>query len=94
MLDPTTETHPLVINHIPALGDVPKVASHARAEDEALLALLRKLSKTFSTRDVVEEFIACGCFPVKADRAISGWLVEDRWIEGIPVPDFATVFSL
>lgn len=65
-LDPTTKTLPLVIDHIPALGDVPKVASHIRAEDEALLALTRKLSKTFSTQDISEEFVACDCFPVRA----------------------------
>jgi hypothetical protein len=93
-LDPTTETHPLIIDHIPALGNVPKVASHARAEDEALLALLRKLSKTFSTHNVIEEFVACGCFPIRAGWAISSWLAEDRWIEGIPVLDFVTVFNL
>ena len=28
-LDPVTKTHPLVIDYIAALGDVPKVASHA-----------------------------------------------------------------
>jgi hypothetical protein len=91
-LDPRTKTHPLVIDHIPALGDVPKVASHARAEDEALLALLRKLLKTFGTRDIFEEFVACDCFPVS--WTISSWLAEDRWIEGIPIPDFVTIFNL
>ena len=89
-----TKTHPLVIDHIPALGDVPKVASHARAEDEALLALLRKLSKTFGTRDIIEEFVAYDCFPVRAGWTISSWLAEDRWIEGIPIPDFVTIFNL
>jgi hypothetical protein len=71
VLDPETKTHPVVIDHIPALGEVPKVASHARAEDEALFALLRKLSKTFSTRDLIEEFVACSCFPVRA-----GWMIS------------------
>ena len=94
MLDPITKTHPLVIDHVPALGEVPKVACHVRAEDEPLLALLRKLSKTFSTRDVIEEIVVCGCFPVRVGWDISSWLAEDRWIEGIPVPDFAAVFSL
>ena len=93
-LDPVTQTHPLVVDCITALGDVPKAAYHVRAEDEALLALLQKLSKTFSTHDIIEEFIACGCFPVRDGWDISSWLAEDRWIEGIPVPDFATVFSL
>jgi len=93
-LDSVTRTHPLVVDHISDLGDVPKASSNVRTEDEALLALLRKLSKTFSTRDLVEEFVACGCFPVKAGWSVSSWLAEDRWIEGIPVPDFATVFNL
>jgi len=93
-LDPVTKTHPLVVDRIVALGDVPKAACHVQAEDEALLALLWKLSKTFSTRDIIEEFVACSCFPVRAGWDISSWLAEDRWIEGIPVPDFATVFSL
>ena len=93
-LDPETKTHPLVIDHIAALGDVAKVDSHARAEDEALFALLRKLSKTFGTRDLIEEFVACSCFPVKAGWTISSWLIEDQWIEGIPLPDFASSFNL
>ena len=59
------KTHPLVVDRIAALGDVSKVACHVRAKDEALLALLRKLSKTFSTRDIIKEFVACGYFPVR-----------------------------
>ena len=59
-----------------------------------MLALLRKLSKTFGTRDIIEEFVACDCFPVRAGWTISSWLAEDRWIEGIPVPDFVTTFNL
>ena len=88
------KTHPLVVDRIAALGDVPKAACHVRVEDEVLLALLQKLSKTFSTRDIIEEFIACGCFPIRVGWDISSWLAEDRWIEGIPMPDFASVFDL
>ena len=65
-MDPTTKTHSLVVDHIQALGDVPKAASHVRAKDEGLLALLRKLSKTFSTRDNIEEFVACDYFPLRS----------------------------
>ena len=93
-LDLEMNTHPLIIDHIPALGDVPKVSSYARAEDEALFALLWKLSKTFGTRDLIEEFVACSCFPVRAGWTISSWLTEDQWIEGIPLPDFASSFNL
>ena len=59
-----------------------------------MLALLRKLSKTFGTHDIIEEFVACDCFPVRAGWTISSWLAEDRWIEGIPVPDFVAAFNL
>ena len=45
-------------------------------------------------RDIIEEFVACVCFPVKAGWTISSWLSEDRWIEGIPIPDFVTIFNL
>jgi hypothetical protein len=93
-LDPTSKTHPLVVDHIQALGDVPKVASHVRAEDEVLLALLRKMPKTFGMRDIIKEFVACDCFSVKAGWAISSWLTEDHWIEGIPIPDFVSSFNL
>ena len=93
-LDPITKTHPLVIDHVPALGDVPKVTCHVRAEDEPLLTLLQKLSKTFSTHDVIEQIVMCGCFSVRVGWDISSWLAEDRWIEGILIPDFAAVFSL
>jgi len=65
-LDPITKTHPLVVDRIAALGEVPKAACHVRAEDEALFALLRKLSKTFGTRDLIEEFVVCSYFPVRA----------------------------
>ena len=71
-------SHPLVVDRIDALGDVPKAACHVRAEDEALLALLRKVSKTFRTHDIIEEFVACGCFPVRVSWDISSWLAEDR----------------
>ena len=77
-LDPTTKTHSLVVDRIQALVDILKAASHVRAEDEALLALLRKLSKTFSMRDIIEEFVVCDCFPVRSGWAVSSWLAEGR----------------
>ena len=93
-LDPETKSHPLVVGRIGALGDVPKVAMNVRPEDEAFLAMLCKVSKTFGTRDIIEEFVACDCFPVKAEWSIFGWLAEDRWIEGILVPDFVSTFNV
>ena len=78
MMDLTTKTHSLVVDRIQALVDILKAASHVRAEDEALLALLRKLSKTFSTRDIIKEFVVCDYFPVRSGWAVSSWLAEGR----------------
>ena len=59
--DPAMKSHSLVVRHIGALDDVPKVAADARPEDEAFLAMLQKVSKTFSTRDIIEEFMVGDC---------------------------------
>ena len=32
--------------------------------------------------------------PSQGGWTISSWLTEDRWIEGIPLPDFVSSFNL
>jgi len=93
-LDLKTNINPLIVGCIGALSDVLKVAMNVRPEDEAFLAMLYKVSKTFGTRDIIEEFVACDCFPVKARWSVYGWSAEDRWIEGIPVPNFVSTFNV
>ena len=58
------------------------------------MALLRLVVKSFSTRDLIEEFAACQCFAVQEGWTVNSWAPEERWIEGIPMPDITECFSL
>jgi hypothetical protein len=64
------------------------------AEANTFMALLREVTKNFSTRNLVEEFSACQCFTIREGWAISSWAPEEKWIEGIPMPDFIECFGL
>ena len=70
------------------------VALPDTAEANAFVALLRLVVKSFSTRDLIEEFAACQCFAVQEGWTVNSWAPEERWIEGIPMPDFTECFSL
>jgi hypothetical protein len=48
----------------------------------------------FRARDITEEYVACECFPVRAGWSISSWLLEERWVDVILIPDFAEAFQL
>ena len=58
------------------------------------MALLRVVVKSFSTRDLVEEFSVCQCFTIREGWAVSSWAPEEKWIEGIPMPNFTECFGL
>ena len=58
-LDPETNTSPLWIEKIPLLPKTPVVAAPETTEANAFVALLRVVVKSFSTRDLIEEFLAC-----------------------------------
>ena len=58
-LDPETNTSPLWIERISRLPKTPVVVAPETAEANAFVALLRVVVKSFSTRDLVEEFSAC-----------------------------------
>jgi hypothetical protein len=64
------------------------------AEANTFMALLREVTKNFSTRNLVEEFSACQCFPVQEGWSVTSWAPEERWIEGIPMPDFVASFGI
>ena len=67
------------------------VALPDTAEANAFVALLRLVVKSFSTWDLIEEFAVCQCFAVQEGRTVNSWAPEERWIEGIPMPDFTEV---
>ena len=58
------------------------------------MALLQVVVKSFSTRDIIEEVSACQCFAIREGWAVSSWAPEEKWIEGIPMPDFMECFGL
>ena len=93
-LDPETNTSPLWIERIPLLSKTPVVAAPETAEVNAFVALLRVVVKSFSTRDLAEEFSTCQCFAIREGWVVSSWAPEEKWIEGIPMPDFTECFGL
>ena len=58
------------------------------------MALLQVVVKSFSTRDIVKEFSACQCFPIREGWAVNSWAAEEKWVEGIAMPDFTARFSI
>ena len=54
-LDAAMKSHPLVVKEIGPLGEPPVVEVDEKTpEQEALIAMLREVSKVFRTRDIVE----------------------------------------
>ena len=76
------------------LGKTPVIAAPKTAEAKAFVALLREVAKSFSSRDLVEEFSAFQCFLVQEGWTVTSWAPEEKWIEGIPMPDFTECFDL
>ena len=93
-LDPEMNSSPLWVAKIPQLPKTPVVATPDTAEANAFVALLRLVVKSFSTWNLFEEFSACQCFALREGWAVSSWAPEEKWIEGIPMPDFTECFGL
>jgi hypothetical protein len=79
---------------IPLLPKTPVVAPPDTMEANAFVVLLQVVVKNFSTRDLVEEFSACQCFAIREGWVVSSWAPEEKWIEGIPMPDLTECFGL
>ena len=93
-LDPETKRHPLVIQKLGNLGDTPKVDVARIPTNEAFMTVLREVSKVLSMRDITEEFVAYGCFPLKEGWTVSSWAPSKREVYGLPMPNFSEVFGL
>jgi hypothetical protein len=78
LIDLSTKRHPLVTKRIGNLGDTPKVDVDCVPANEAYLSILREVSKIFRVCDITEEFVACGCFPMRDGWAISSWAPEEK----------------
>jgi len=66
-LTEATQSHPLVVKEIGLLREPPPSVEVDEGTEEAKnhVAMLHEVSKVFGTRDIVEEYIACKCFPVR-----------------------------
>lgn len=73
-LDSATGTHPLVVKQIQNLpSTTPSVNVEEFPEHRALVDMLREVSKVFSTRVTMEEFVACCCWPVSDGWSVLSW---------------------
>ena len=89
------KSHPLVVKEIGPLGEPLVVEVYERTpEQQALIAMLREVSKVFETRDIIEEYLVCKCFPVCEAWSISSWTGKERRRGGPPMPDFSASFGV
>ena len=93
-LDTATKRHPLVTRKLGNLGNTPKVDADCVPANEAYLTILREVSKVLSMRDITEEFVTCGCFPLREGWTISSWAPPKKEVYGLPMPNFSEVFGL
>ena len=56
--------------------------------------MLREVSKVLGTRDIIEEYVACWFFLVQEGWFVSLWAAEEKWVGGIPMPNFTTNFVI
>ena len=95
-LNEATRTHPLVVKEFGPLREQPPSVEVDKGTKEAKahVAMLREVSKVFSTRDIVEEYIACKCFPVRDGWSITSWAGKEKRVSGLPMPNFSTSFEI
>ena len=95
-LDGSSRTHPLVVKEIGPLPEQPPFVEVDEGTEEAKahIAMLREVSKLFSTQDIVEEYVACKCFPVREGWSITSWAGREKRVGGLPMPNFSTSFGI
>ena len=95
-LEGPSGTHPLVVKEIGFLPEQPPSVEVDEGTEEAKahIAMLREVSKLFLTRDIVEEYVACKCFPVREGWSITSWAGREKHLGGLPMPNFSTSFGI
>ena len=95
-LDGSSQTHPLVVKEIGFLPKQPPSVEVDEGTEEAKahVMMLRKVSKLFSTRDIVEEYVACKCFPIHEGWSITSWAGREKRVGDLPMPNFSTSFEI
>jgi len=80
--------HPLVTKKIGNLGEMPKLDVGRVPANEGYLSVLHEVSKHLGIRDITEDFVACGCFPMKEGWTITSWALVEKNFFGLAMPDF------
>ena len=95
-LEGPSGTHPLVVKEIGFLPEQPPSVEVDEGTEEvrAHVAMLREVSKLFSMRDIVEEYVACKCFPVREGWSITSWAGREKRLGGLPMPNFSMSFGI
>ena len=95
-LNGATRTHPLVVKEFGPLCEQPLSVEVDEGTEEAKahVAMLHEVSKVFSTRDIVEEYISCKCFPIHEGWSITSWAGREKRVGGLLMPDFSTSFGI
>ena len=95
-LDGSSRTHPLVVKEFGPLSEQPPSVEVDEGTEEAKahVAMLREVSKLFSTRDIVEEYAACKFFPIRKGWSITSWAGREKHVGGFPMPNFSTSFGI
>ena len=95
-LSEATGTYPLVVKEFGPLREHPPSVEVDEGTEEAKahVALLRKVSKVFLTRDIVEEYTASKCFPVRDGWSVTSWAGREKRMGGLPMPNFSTYFGI
>jgi hypothetical protein len=75
-LDINTQSHPLVTDKIRNLVETPLVDVEDTEDCLAFVAMLQEVLKVYGTLDITKEYVACYCWPLKADWSIKSWLPE------------------
>lgn len=84
--------HPLAVKTVELLPTDHLVVEVDETEAlKGIASIFRVVSKKYGTCDLVEEFIACNCWPVRASWEVTTWKDDE---DGIPMPDFAQSFGL
>src|SRR5689334_9770797 len=60
-------------------------------EGQHFVSAFRELAKNYTMRDLFEEFLICGVFPVHAGLHVTTWVSQGK---PLSVPDFGKNFSV
>ncbi|RLN29321.1 hypothetical protein C2845_PM05G21890 [Panicum miliaceum] len=77
-LDSETRSHPLVTDRIRNLGDTPRLVADETEDRLGFVEMLQQMSKVFSTRDIIEEYVSYPLLAFEVRMVDKGVAAEGR----------------